>query len=327
MAGGLDEFGLIARLFAPLTHGYGGAHGLTDDAAFITPEPGKVLVVTTDTMVAGIHFLPGTSPGRIARKLIRCNLSDLAAKGAKPFAVTLNAALPPETDQDWLTGFAQGLALDLTEFDTALIGGDTVAIPGPLCLGLTAYGWADPAATPHRSGAQAGDDIWVSGTIGDGGAGLLAAQGQLTGTGADWLRDRYDLPIPRLALGQGLAGLVHAAMDISDGLLQDLGHICRASHLGAQIRIDHIPLSEAYAATGWDRLRAAGLGDDYELLFTAAPSQADAVRQIARTSHVDITRIGRMIRGDGVNCYDGQGQLVIPAQTGWQHFRSDGPQQ
>ena len=324
MAGPVDEFGLIARFFAPLSAGYAGAHGLTDDAAFIAPQDGKVLAVTTDTMVEGVHFLPHTPPALLARKLVRVNLSDLAAKAATPFAVTLNAALPSTVTDPWLTEFAQGLGQDLTQYGIALIGGDTVAIPGPLCLGLTAFGWADPVACPHRSGAKTGDDIWVSGTIGDGGAGLLAAQGQLSSAA---LRQRYDLPEPRLGLGIRLGGVVTAAMDVSDGLVQDLGHICRASQLGAELWIDRIPLSADFIASGMTALQAATCGDDYELLFTASPAAAPQLLAVAAASAVDISRVGRMMDGAGVICRDADGHDVTPTRTGWRHFQTTGQPQ
>ena len=318
MAGGLDEFGLIDRLLAPLAAAYPGARGLTDDVAVITPPPGKVMVVTTDSMVAGVHFPIPCAAGLVARKLVRVNLSDLAAKGAIPFGITLNLALPPETSPSWLDDFAAGLGQDLAQFNIALLGGDTVSLPGPLCLGLTAFGWADPGQVPARSGAHANDDIWVSGTIGDGGAGLRRLD-------VAWLRDRYDLPQPRLDLGQRIAGLVTASMDVSDGLLQDLGHICHASHLAAQVHLPQIPLSSAFIQAGFTVAQAVGFGDDYEILFTAPPDHAPALHAAAAQSQVDITRIGRMMAGQGLTCLDGAGQTVPIAHHGWQHFRTNGP--
>jgi len=313
MADKPDEFGLIAELFAPLSKSYAGALSLTDDAAFITPEPGKVLTVTTDSLVEGVHFLPDTPPDLVARKMVRVNLSDLAAKGAKPFAVMMNAIFPQSVTQEWLIGFAAGLKQDLETYQIALIGGDTVSTPGPLCLGITAFGWGDPIQSPHRSGASVGDDIWVSGTIGDGGAGLHAVPGT-------YLKSRYDLPQPRLNLGQAIAGVVSAAMDVSDGLVQDLGHIAKASSLGAQIQTDQIPLSSEFQAAGYTALQAMVMGDDYELLFTAPRTAADRLQSLSASSGVDITRIGRMIPGSGVRCFDQLGHDVTPEQTGWRHF-------
>ena len=317
MIGQTDEFSLIARYFAPLSKGYAGALALTDDAAFVMPEPGKVLVVSTDTIVEGVHFLPGTPAGSVAMKLARVSLSDLAAKGAKPFAALLNAVLPRARDAAWIVAFSDGLKQDFDRFGLALIGGDTVSTPGPLCLSLTVLGWADTGRTPHRSGALIDDDVWVSGAIGDGGAGLLVARG---GSGSAYLLDRYRHPQPRLALGAAIAGLVTAAMDVSDGLIQDLGHICKASGLGAEIAAGSIPLSPDFKQTGLSAVEAATMGDDYELLFTAAPDRADVLLAAAARSGVDITRIGRMIDGAGVRCLDALGNDVTPVRTGWRHF-------
>lgn len=325
-----DEFGLIAELFAPLSRGYDGAHSLRDDAAFIKQQPGKLLTVTTDTIVEGVHFLGGTAPGLVARKLVRVNLSDLAAKGAQPFAVMVNAAFPKDIGWDWLRGFAAGLKQDFDCFGLWLIGGDTVSIPGPLCLGLTAFGWCDPAHSPHRSGAGEGDDIWVTGTIGDGGAGLLAAQNKLPGgTAAEsaFLKDRYDLPQPRVDFGVAMAPYVSASMDVSDGLVQDLGHICTASGLGAQVDVGGIPMSSAFTNAGFTPVQAIAMGDDYELLFTASPANAAVLRDCARTCNVDITRIGRMMQGSGVLCLDPKGRDVTPVSAGWRHFKEKGQRQ
>jgi thiamine-monophosphate kinase len=315
----VDEFGLIAKYFSPLTKGYAGAHNLTDDAAFITPVAGKVLTVTTDTLVEGVHFLPHTAPDLVARKALRVNLSDLASKGAKPFAVMLNSVFPRDFGSDWIGRFAAGLSQDLDAFDCCLIGGDTVASVGPLTIGITAFGWSDPACCPHRSGAKAQDDIWVSGTIGDGGLGLLAAQGKLPDPGGA-LQSRYDLPEPRIALGQAIAPWVSAAMDISDGLLQDLGHIGKASGLGAEVFVSLIPLSASYGHSGYGGLAALTMGDDYELLFTAPADHADQLLRLAQTANVDITRIGRMMVPMGIICRDQDGQDVTPLRRGWQHF-------
>jgi thiamine-monophosphate kinase len=317
MTGQQDEFSLIARYFAPLSQSFAGAMSLSDDAAFVTPEPGKVLVVTTDAIVEGVHFLSNTPADLVARKLVRVNLSDLAAKGAKPFAVLFNAVFPKTLEESWIASFSAGLKQDFDQFGISLIGGDTVSTPGPLCLALTALGWATIGMTPHRSVAKAGDDIWVSGTIGDGGAGLLVAKGNFA---SDYLRDRYQLPQPRVELGQAIAGLVNAAMDVSDGLIQDLGHICAASNLGAELLLDHIPLSQAYRETGLSVLDAASMGDDYELLFTASPHQSEAIQDQSLRCGIDIARIGRMIEGKGVCCHDAKGAIVTPTRTGWQHF-------
>ena len=325
-----DEFGLIAELFAPLSAGYPGALGLTDDAAFLTAEPGFDIVATMDAMVAGVHFLPDDPPDLIARKLVRVNLSDLAAKGAEPTVVMLAAAFPRGTGRAWLRAFADGLKQDLDHYGIVLIGGDTVSTPGPLCLTLTALGRVAAGRGLLRSGARPDDQVWVSGSIGDGALGLKAIRGELPGLGeADRaaLAERYRLPCPRTALGPRLLGLASAGMDVSDGLAQDLGHICRASRVRAEIDAAQVPRSAAAAAAvrADQSLLALVLtgGDDYELLFTAPPTAADAIMAAAGAVAIPVTRIGRIapaggaetvvVRGEG-----GQGLAI--GQGGWRHF-------
>ena len=242
------EFELIARHFAPLSAAEPGAFALTDDAAVLAIEPGRRLVVTTDTMVAGVHFLPENPAGAVAAKLLRVNLSDLAAMGAKPLAYTLSAALPENMEDGWLERFAQALAADQASFQVTLIGGDTVATPGPLTLTLCALGTVAEGRELRRSGARPGDVVYVSGTIGDAALGLAALRGELPGLAPELrqaLGERYLRPQPRVALGQRLSGLAHAAVDISDGLVADLGHICAASGTGATVEAPRIPLSPA----------------------------------------------------------------------------------
>ena len=320
---GLTEFEMIGRLFAPLAASYPGALGLTDDAALVDVAPGHQLVVTKDAMVAGVHFLADDPPGLIARKLLRVNLSDLAAMGARPFAALMACAFPRGTTDDWLRAFADGLGEDCRAYGIALIGGDTVATPGPLTLSLTALGQVPAGTALRRSGARAGDLVWVSGTIGDGALGLAAVTGRLPGLAADhaaWLAGRYRLPEPRLALGLRLAGLASAAMDVSDGLVADLGHLCRASGLDAEIDAARVPLSAAAkAALAGDQEPLATLlagGDDYELLFTA-PEAAGVLNSLG----LPVTAIGRMVEGSGVVRVLGPdgAALVLPA-TGWRHF-------
>lgn len=327
MSGGPDEFEIIAELFAPLARSYPGALGLTDDVALLTPDPDHETAVTVDAMVAGVHFLPDDPPDLVARKLIRVNLSDLAAKGAHPFAVTLAAAFPRGTTLDWLRAFGRGLAQDAAEFGIALIGGDTVSTPGPLTLSLTAFGRVAKGRAVLRSAARAGDDVWVSGSIGDGALGLRAARDgwpQLGAAHEAFLADRYRLPRPRVALGAGLPGLAHAGMDVSDGLVQDLGHICRASGLGAVIQADKVPLSAAALAalTAENSLLASVLagGDDYELLFTAPPAARDAIQDLGRRVGVTVTAIGTMTGGTGVMVRDGNGRQIVLKRGGWRHF-------
>ncbi|CCG42141.1 thiamine-phosphate kinase [Magnetospirillum molischianum] len=326
----VDEFALIADLFVPLTGGHPAARGLADDAAFLVAEPGTETVLTVDAMVAGVHFLPDDPPDLIARKLIRVNLSDLAAKGAEPVALLLAAAFPHDVTADWLRAFAEGLRQDLTTYDTVLIGGDTVATPGPLTLSLTAIGRVAAGQGLPRSGASVGDDIWVSGTIGDGSLGLRAARGELNGLSAAdvaFLADRYRLPRPRIELGPRLIGLAGASMDVSDGLIQDLGHLCRASGVGARIEMALVPLSDsASRAVDFGLVTLASLlsgGDDYEVLFTASPRFAEAVAALGGSLGLPLTRIGAIVaHADAVTVIDPAGSPLVPVEGGWRHFRA-----
>ena len=322
-----DEFELIKRLFAPLAK-HPGALGLEDDAALLDCPAGFRLVLTTDAIVAGVHFLPDDPPDLVARKLARVNLSDLAAMGATPTGLLLAACFPRDAGLPWIEKFAAGLAADCAQFKVPLLGGDTVATPGPATFSLTAIGMVESGQELRRSTARVGDTIWVSGTIGDAAFGLLAARGEtgtLNAADTDYLAGRYRLPGPRLALGRALHGVATAAMDISDGLAGDLGHICDASKVGAAIESAAVPLSQAGAAA-----IAAGLGqglvtvltggDDYELLFTA-PAEADAeVRALGTGLGLRLTPIGRIIAGSGVRVEGADGKpLALPAR-GYRHF-------
>jgi len=303
------EFDRIARHFRPLAGP--GALGLTDDAAVFAPPPGRELVVTADAMVEGVHFLPGTAPGLVARKLLRVNLSDLAAMGAAPLGYLVTISVPRSFGDDWFAGFAAGLAADQAAFGIAMLGGDTTQTPGPLTLSLTAIGHVAPGAALRRSGARAGDAVWVTGCIGDGVLGLAAARGELADPDG-YLKGRYDLPTPRLGLQ--LAGWARACMDVSDGLFQDLGHICRASGVAAVVEAALVPLSAQAAAAGpeW-RERAIIGGDDYELLL-AAPAGALPPAGVAATC------IGRFEAGEGVRVLDPAGRDLGLDGRGWSHF-------
>jgi thiamine-monophosphate kinase len=328
-SGAPDEFGLIAELFAPLAIGYPGALGLTDDAAFIAAEPGYDTVATMDSMVAGVHFLPDDPPDLIARKLIRVNLSDLAAKGAEPRLLMLSAAFPRDVGRDWLRAFGDGLAEDVKAFALHLIGGDTVSTPGPLTLTLTALGLVEAGRGLRRSGAWDGDTIWVSGSIGDGALGLKAIRGQIPGldaVDAGFLADRYRLPQPRVSLGPRLVGLAQGAMDVSDGLVQDLGHLSRASGLTARIEAARVPLSlAANAALDLDQSLLASVlagGDDYEVLFTAPAMAERALLLLAAELGVTLTPIGSMMAGEAgtVTVIGLDGAELAMEQGGWRHF-------
>jgi thiamine-monophosphate kinase len=316
---------LIAKYFAPLAAGFPGALGLTDDAAFLPPDAGHDTVVTVDAIVAGVHFLPDDPPGLVARKLVRVNLSDLAAKGAVPFAVLLSAAFPHGTGDDWLRAFADGLAEDLKEYGAALIGGDTVSTPGPLTLSLTALGKVEAGRGLKRSGACVGDVVWVSGTIGDGALGLLTATGKLAPDAH--LLDRYRLPQPRVGLGPRLIGMASAAMDVSDGLVQDLGHMMRASGVKGDLTAWTVPLSQsAEAALARDHSLLATVltgGDDYELLFTAPLEAGGAVSALSAEVGVALTPIGRVVAGQGVAIRDARGRALTLKHGGWRHFTGE----
>lgn len=324
---GLSEFDLIARYFAPLAAGFPGALGLADDAALIDVTPGTRLVATTDALVAGVHFLPDDPADRVARKLLRVSLSDLAAMGAVPRAYLLVAAFPTDINPDWLQGFAAGLAADQAEFGIVLAGGDTVAAGGALTLAVTALGEVAWGRELRRSTAQPDDLIFVSGTLGDSALGLAVLRGEapsLMAAARAAARDRYQLPQPRLALGGRLAGLASAAIDISDGLVADLGHICAGSGLAARIESAHLPLSAAgHAALAADPsflISALTGGDDYELLFTVAAHDADRVSALAAALDLRLTLIGKMTTGHGVRVVDADGVDITPTGSGYRHF-------
>lgn len=322
----LDEFGRIARHLAPLALAEPGARGLLDDVAVLPlGVDGAPSVITTDTLIEGVHFLASDPPGDVARKALRVNLSDLAAKGAAPAVYFLNLMLPGRLDDDWLGAFAAGLRLDQDAFGIVLAGGDSTTTPGPLAISITAIGRAAGDATPSRSDARAGDDIYVSGSIGDGYLGLQAAMGRFFGAGAEACITRYRLPEPRLALGSAIAGHVTASMDVSDGLIGDLQHIARASGVDCEVTAPAVPVSNG--AVDWlaeDPARMIDLltgGDDYEILFTAPRDRAEAIRDAAARSETSVTRIGAVVAGGGtVRVLDSQGDaLDLPSRTGYRH--------
>lgn len=307
------EFGLIARHFRPLAGP--GALDLLDDAAVFAPPPGRELVMTADAMVEGVHFRADDPADTIGAKLLRVNLSDLAAMGAVPFGYLMTVSARRDTPDAWFAGFAAGLALDQAAFGIGLLGGDTTSTPGPTTLTLTAIGHVAPGSALRRSGAADGDEIWVTGTIGDGALGLLALSGQVADPDG-WLAGRYRLPRPRV--GMALSGIVSACMDLSDGLVQDLGHLCRAAGLGAVIEAGSVPRSAAALAAGdaWLGTCLTG-GDDYELLMAVPPGRAAALR--AAAAPCNVTRIGRFVAGDRVRVLDPSGAEMALGQ-GWSHF-------
>lgn len=317
------EFDIIRRYFAPLAENFPGSLALSDDAALITPDPGCEIVVTVDAMVAGVHFLPDDPPGDVARKLLRVNLSDLAAMGADPLAYVLTTAWPRDIEESWIAGFADGLRRDQDEFEISLAGGDTVATDGPLTLTLTAMGQVPAGLALKRAGAAPGDAVFVSGTIGDAGAGLLVAKGEagqgLSEEDKAYLIGRYRLPRPRLELGLALRRLAGAVVDVSDGLLADLGHIVEASGVGAEINLPAVPVSAA-AARCLDLLATVTCGDDYELLLTVPAARRGLVSAAAREAGIALSEIGRITAGSEIVVLDENQTPVSIPLVGYRHF-------
>lgn len=290
------------------------ARGLIDDAAVLEMGDGA-LVLTHDMIVEGVHYLPEDPPADVAWKLVAVNLSDLAAKGARPIGVLLGFTLGEE---GWDRAFAEGLGQALAAFDLALLGGDTVSAPARV-LGLTAIGRA-AQVPPNRSGARPGDRLWVSGTIGDAGAGLKVLRGELPMSGP--LVERYRKPRPRLEAGARLAPLVHAMMDVSDGLLIDAQRMALASACGFDLALDAVPLSPAYlAACGEARLAAATAGDDYELLFAAPEAATASLHALAEEIGLAFTPIGRAVAGAGLGLTEAGAPVRLPERLGFEHQR------
>jgi len=325
------EFALIARYFAPLARGFPGAYGLLDDAAVIAPAPGCELVVKTDAIVGGIDFPPDEAADLVARKALRVNLSDLAAKGAIPRAYMLDLMLPHSIDEAWIAAFAAGLAQDQAEYGMHLVGGDMSATPGPATIAVMVFGETPVGKIIRRGGAHAGDAVFVTGTIGDAALGLAVLHGTMRNTDeehAAFLVDRYRLPRPRSNLGPQLIGIASASVDVSDGLVADLRHVCEVSKLGAMIDAWRVPLSDATraAVTYNPKLVATVLtgGDDYEILFTAPPAAMQAIVEVARATNVPITRIGRMVTSSDDECnvsvIDVNGRPLALSSEGWTHF-------
>ncbi len=319
-----SEFALIAELFAPLADAPG-AFGLTDDAAVVAPPAGHELVITTDALVAGVHFLPHDPPSSIAKKALRVNLSDLAAKGAAAAGYLLAISLPAEIDAEWLAAFAQGLKQDQREFGISLYGGDTTSTPGPLTIAITAFGYVPEGKMIRRAGALPDDLVFVSGTVGDGGAGLALIREPLDVSHAvrDFLLHRYQEPRPRLALGLALRDVASAALDVSDGLLADLGHIAEVSGVRIEVDAHRLPLSAALQAVWGDgadaRVRAATAGDDYEIAFAVAPRHVEQAINASRDTTA-VTQIGRVVRGQGVALLDDAGREIAVTRKGYVHF-------
>lgn len=316
----IGEFELIARYFAPLAKGFAGAGGLKSDNAFLAGDARHDLVVKTDMIVSGVHFLADERPELVAARALRVCLSDLAAGGATPYAYQLALSLTRGWTERWVAGFARGLAADQRRFGIMLCGGDTTGTPGPTTISITAFGKVARGKGLGRAGARPGDELWVSGTIGDAALGLLAARGELKSVA---LQKRYRLPQPRTVLGPRLVGIASATADISDGLLADVGHIADASGLEARIDRDRVPLSSA--ARGmlstrpllWTNILSGG--DDYELAIAVPARKRTSLLAASRAAGVEITQVGAFAKGRGVVLtVSGRPQRI--AQSGYVHF-------
>jgi len=292
--------------------------GIGDDAALLQPTPGHLLVVATDTLNEGVHFPAGTTAYDIGWKALAVNLSDLAAMGATPAWCTLSMALH-EAQPAWVDAFLDGFLALAGMHDVALVGGDTTR--GSLSISVTVVGHVDPQAVLRRDGARVGDDLWVTGTLGDAAAAL--AQWRAGGAIEPDLRLRLDQPTPRVEAGLALARIAHACIDVSDGLFADVAHLCGASGVAAEIALDALPASTRLQAMFTDETRRVlqmSGGDDYELCFTAAPSRRGEVAEAAQLVGVPVTRAGTIAAGAGVTAVDARGQPWRPPRAGFDHF-------
>lgn len=317
---------LIARFFGPIATDPG-ALGLTDDAAFIKPPPGTEMVLKTDAIVSGIHFFAEDPADAVAQKALRVNLSDLAAKGAKPLGFLVSLALPKDIGDDWLSAFASGLREDAATYKCPLFGGDTVRSPGPIMVSVATFGSVPEGGMVKRAGAKAGDHVFVTGSIGDAALGLRLRQG------ASWPLDdkqrehlllRYLLPRPRNAMAQAVLDYASASMDVSDGLAGDLAKLCRVSKVAADIDVARVPLSDAaQAAVAHDAsLLEPALtgGDDYEILCTVPPANIDRFRVAAMMARTAITDIGVIGEGEGAVFRSPDGRPMTFSRTSFSHF-------
>ncbi len=322
-----SEFSIIQQYFSGIDFAeYPPTVGIGDDAAIIDVPEGMSLAVSSDTLVSGVHFFADDPASAIAYKAIAVNLSDMAAMGANPQWLTLALTLPADlirTDHRWLMDFREGLEKIAREYRLSLIGGDTTQ--GPLTISIQIKGLVKKKRFLCRSHAQVGDVIFVSGTVGNAGAGLLLKQGKLSTEQLkdfDYLVRRLQYPTPRIELGQAIVGHAHAAIDVSDGLLADLEHILQASGVGARVDLDCLPLSQAYVDTVSgenSRHQASIAGDDYELCFTAPPSAVSMIKKIAHEYAVDVAPIGVIEAEKGLRCFM-QEKLQNFEQRGYQHF-------
>ena len=327
---GSAEDRLIARYFKPLAR-HPGAFGLDDDAAILSPPPGHDVVLKTDAIVGGIHFFPDDPADAVARKALRVNLSDLAAKGAKPAGFLLALALPKSVGEKWLAQFSRGLGEDAELYGCPLMGGDTDRTSGPVTIAIAAFGTLPAGTMVRRAGAKIGDKVVVTGAIGDAALGLQlrrapasAKRWKLTAAMRKHLLGRYLMPEPRNAMAEALRTHASAAMDVSDGLAGDLAKLCRASGMAAEIAAGRVPLSPAArtALATDEKLLATILtgGDDYEIVATVASEKLIALQAAARAAGVALTEIGEVVAGRGARFYAANGKQLTFARASFSHF-------
>jgi thiamine-monophosphate kinase len=317
---------LIARFFQPIAI-HPGALGLADDAAFITPPPGCDLVLKTDAIIGGVHFFAEDAAHTVACKALRVNLSDLAAKGARPLGFLLALALPKEISDNWLTNFAEGLRSDSVLYACPLFGGDTDCTPGPITVSIAMFGSVPQGTMVRRAGAKPGDRVFVSGTIGDAALGLAVRKGKdwkLSEAQRQHLIARYLLPQPRNALAEAVRKHASASMDVSDGLAGDFAKLCRASKVGASIAVERIPLSDAakavLAADAAMREVALSGGDDYEIICTVPAAKAASFRAAAQAANVAVSEIGEIVAGEGTRFVGEDGAALTFQRAAYSHF-------
>lgn len=319
----MNEFNTIEKYFRPLTQGCVEADSLSNDAAVLDVPEGKQLVVTSDTLVSGTHFFADQSPETIARKALRSNLSDLAAMGAEPYCYQLCLSLPGY-DADWLSSFCDALAMDQARYGIFLSGGDTTSTQGPFSISISAFGLVDQGQAVSRCGAQDGDFIVFTGFVGDAYCGLQSLRGQMADVPEACIHAYY-VPDPPVAFGVEISRHVHAALDISDGLLQDLGHIAKASGLSAFVRLDDIRFSDALQRV----LRSGQVapeellsgGDDYQLMMAVPPDRFEALQNMAARHDVSLQKIGVFEKGKAeVRLLNAKGEQIPVTKSGWQHF-------
>ncbi|MDB2415259.1 thiamine-phosphate kinase [Rickettsiales bacterium] len=321
----MDEFSIIEKYFSPLASKYSGALGLKDDAAIVDIDPDYQIITTKDILIEGVHFFAKTDPALIAKKLLRVNLSDLAAMGAEPVGYLLGLALNKNTDEKWISEFSKGLKEDIDMYGGSLIGGDTTCHDGNIVLSLTALGKVKKGRAVLRSNAKIGDDIYVTGTIGDSYLGLNILNQNIK-KNDDYLVDRYHLPQARVKLSRKLHEIANSATDISDGLIADLGHICKSSNVGAKIYCKDVPLSDsAKSLIGdldnfYEKILTGG--DDYEIIFTSSKDKADLISNIGNSINLPIKKIGEIAEPDEkIKVLNLNGsEIKLDKAKGYQHF-------